>query len=103
MSQQPNPAAFPPGFFFIQSQRFPTLTVDVYDGSMTVSAATVILFWPFTYSPFHVVPKKIVLKKKIERRKYFVMEEGNCCVTMVYDIGYGCTLLTPSSQKNRKM
>jgi hypothetical protein len=44
MSHQPNPAAFPPGFFFIQSQRTPTLTIDVNDGSMTVSAVTVTLF-----------------------------------------------------------
>jgi hypothetical protein len=67
---------------------------------MTVSAVTVTLFWPFTYSPYHVVPKKLALKKnKIERLKSFAMEEGKWSVTMVYDIGYGCTLLTPSFTK----
>ncbi|KAI8579429.1 hypothetical protein K450DRAFT_242127 [Umbelopsis ramanniana AG] len=43
MTQKPNPEAFPPGFFFIQSQRVPTLTVDVNDGSM--SADSNILLW----------------------------------------------------------
>lgn len=55
MSQQPNPAAFPPGFFYIQSQQFPALTVDVNDGSMTVGAATAILFRLFAYSLYHIV------------------------------------------------
>ncbi|CAO3695633.1 unnamed protein product [Umbelopsis ramanniana] len=56
MSLQPNPAAFPPGFFFIQSQRFPTLTIDVNDGSMTKDTDNVNQLW--AYEDGFIVNKK---------------------------------------------
>ncbi|KAG2179716.1 hypothetical protein INT44_006564 [Umbelopsis vinacea] len=58
MTQRPNPEAFPPGFFFIQSQTVPTLTIDVNDGSMNSDSN--ILLWNklWAYEDGFIVNKK---------------------------------------------
>jgi hypothetical protein len=69
MNQQPNPEAFPPGFFFIQPQRFPALTLDVNDGSMTVSGVAVKRY--FVHSPRVRLKQKNTHVKNTRKTRIF--------------------------------